>query len=237
LYRSPLKVLLAFAVLAVAVDADASTVSAARWSETRCKATLRSWERHHRNASSLQKVSMAGVFDRRHGCRLPLPRKATPPPATPHPTASAPAPPPPAAPVTATPVPPAPTLPDPTTVTTYPMSNASEGITAGTQECISGQIFRGYPLVNSPTGTWVYAIDKLYARPSDGSAGWHVDQSGGLHYNGTHRPVFDWYDEHGQVGSGAMDTWNITSGWTVTIVQFVWDAGVWYHSDETECSF
>jgi hypothetical protein len=160
------------------------------------------------------------------------------------PVAPAPTPPPKLTPTpkpTPTPTPATAAPPDPTTTVTYPMTDASEGITAGYQECNFGQILRAYPLINLPTGTWVYAIDKLYAKPSDGSAGWHLESSGVLYYNGTYRPVFDWYNlQTGQVAPGGqspMDDWDISSGWTVTIVQYVWDEGVWYRSDETPCPF
>ena len=118
------------------------------------------------------------------------------------------------------------------------MTDSTEGISPGDQECINNQITRGFPLVSSPTGTWVYAIDKLFAEPTNGSAGWHLDASGDLYYNGTYHPVFDWYDRgSGQVGTGAMDAWDIASGWTVETVQYVWDDGVWYYSVGGACAF
>jgi hypothetical protein len=45
--------------------------------------------------------------------------------------------------------------------------------------------------------------------------------------------VFDWYNRtSNQVagGWGDLDAWDIASGWTVTIVGYVWDNGQWYAS-------
>jgi hypothetical protein len=120
------------------------------------------------------------------------------------------------------------------------MADSTQGMTPGTEQCGFNQVWRGSPSVTSPTGTWLYVVDKLYARPSNGSAGWHVDSTGDYYYNGTGRPpVFDWIDMRtGQVGGqSALDTWTINPGWTVDILQFVWDNGVWYYTGGPGCVF
>ena len=66
--------------------------------------------------------------------------------------------------------------------------------------------------------------------------------SGDYYYNGTSRPVFDWYDyKTGQVGGsglGTMDAWTINGGWYVTIVQYVWVNGTWFNSTPSQgCAF
>jgi hypothetical protein len=119
------------------------------------------------------------------------------------------------------------------------MTQSSEGITPGVEECNFGTISRGYPNVASPTGSVVYSLDKLWARPTSNPTGWYVDKSGELFYNGTYRPVFDWYNARtNQVAFfGNQDLWYVNSGYTVTIIQYVWDAGIWYRSDEAQCAF
>jgi hypothetical protein len=129
---------------------------------------------------------------------------------------------------------------DPTLTTTYPMSESPEGITPGTQQCLVVSIDRDYPLVDSPTGSVVYAIDKLWARRTDWSVGWSVAASGELYYNGTHGSTFLWYNARTNsvaYGDTPEDSWNINPGYTVIIIQYVWDEGIWYRSDESECSF
>jgi hypothetical protein len=158
------------------------------------------------------------------------------PPATPAP-APVPAPKPVASPA---PVASSPSIVDPTTTTTYPMSQSPEGIVQGTMECNFGTISRGYPVVNSPTGSIVFSLDKLWARPTSNPAGWYVDKSGELFYNGTYHPVFDWYNaKTNQVAFfGNQDLWYMNTGYTATVVQYVWDEGIWYHSDESQqCAF
>jgi hypothetical protein len=94
--------------------------------------------------------------------------------------------------------------------------------------------------VGSPSGQYVWALDELWAIPTNGSAGWHLDSLGDYYWNGTARPVFDWYDyEDGHIagGIGDMDTWNINPGWTVSIVQWVWVDGTWYADVGGSCSF
>lgn len=130
--------------------------------------------------------------------------------------------------------------PDPWTVTSYPASDSTAGIVPGTEHCLDGAVWRDAPEVSSPTGTWLYVKDVLYARPTNGTAGWHIDSYGDDYYNGTAKPpIFDWFDlRTGQVGNqSGLESWNVSGGWTVAEVQFIWDQGVWYRSDEAACSF
>jgi hypothetical protein len=120
-------------------------------------------------------------------------------------------------------------------------ATADPGVTFGTADCGFGQITVEAPLVNSPTGQWVYAIDQVWAAPTSeagSAAAWSFNTSGDWYYNGTYRPVFDWYnDRTNQIaGFGEMDGWNIGSGWTVAVFQYVWDNGVYYSDLVGECS-
>jgi hypothetical protein len=82
-------------VLTGALGVNASAASASRhWSGTRCRATYRAWRKHHRHASARRRVSVAGGYDKHHGCRLPLPAEAVHPVVLPPAPAPAPAPPP-----------------------------------------------------------------------------------------------------------------------------------------------
>jgi hypothetical protein len=141
---------------------------------------------------------------------------------------------------TPTPTPAVPQIVDPTLSTTYPMSESPEGMTPGTEQCLVVSIDRDYPLVDSPTGSVVYAIDKLWARRTDWSIGWYVAASGELYYNGTHGSTFIWYNAKtngAAFGNTPEDSWDVNPGYTVIIIQYVWDEGIWYRSDEQECSF
>jgi hypothetical protein len=113
------------------------------------------------------------------------------------------------------------------------------GITFGPEECLGG-IGRTAPSVGSPTGQWVWTIDQVWAIPTNGSAPWHLDASGDYYYNGTARPVFDWNDiKDGHIagGWGDMDSWGVNSGWTVSVIQWVWVNGTWYDNVGGLCSF
>jgi hypothetical protein len=112
-------------------------------------------------------------------------------------------------------------------------------ITVQGQVCEFGSVSRGFPTVGSPSGSYVFTVDELWARPENGST-WHMDATGDYWWNGTNRPVFDWYDYRtGDIGgSGTMDSWSINSGWYVTIVQYVWVNGTWYSAIPPEgCAF
>jgi hypothetical protein len=123
-----------------------------------------------------------------------------------------------------------------------PAAHAADAfaVTFGGQECLFNQVVRTFPLVPSPTGTDVFAVNTLYAIPSNGSGTWRYEGISDYYYNGTYRPVYDWYDyQTGQVGAGdsAMAVWNINAGWTADIIQWVWDSGQWYPSVPQPCSF
>lgn len=88
-----------------------------------------------------------------------------------------------------------------------------------------------------PTGTWVYARDALYTAPSSGGT-WTFAGNGPLYYNGTNRAVFDWYDinNNSLATQSALDTFNVPAGDEASIIQFVWDDGIWYQSDAAGCT-
>ncbi len=133
-------------------------------------------------------------------------------------------------------------LGDPTK-STATMSQSRNGMIEGTQECLSGTIQRSAPTVSSPTGSAVYAIDYLWVQTSGGS--FVPELSGALYKSGTAggRPVTAWEDtktgkavDYGAFGT--MDAWSINPGHVVATIQYVWDEGVWYHSEENQaCSF
>jgi hypothetical protein len=111
----------------------------------------------------------------------------------------------------------------------------------GSQTCFSPEIYRTFPALYAPTGAYVWTIASLYVIPTNESAGWHYEGSSDFFYNGTYRPVFDWYDYGtGAVGAGgsAMAAWYISSGWTADIVQWVWENGQWSAPSVPEvCAF
>jgi hypothetical protein len=116
-------------------------------------------------------------------------------------------------------------------------------ITVSAQECGLDDVYRGFPSVGNPAGTYVWTVDELWARPET-STTWHMDTVGDYYYNGTHGAVYDWYDyKTGQVDNGgnsltAMNDWTINPGWYVSIVQYVWVNGTWFSSVPPEgCAF
>jgi hypothetical protein len=154
----------------------------------------------------------------------PIPIAPTPPvgPAPPPPTTTTPPPPPPSAP----PPPPPPPLPGLSALNI----RAHEASSFGSQTCFAPEIYRTFPELDAPTGTYVWTIAELYVIPTNESAGWQYAGASDFWWNGTYRPVFDWYNYRtGAVGAGgsAMAVWYINSGWTADIVQWVWENGQW----------
>ena len=135
---------------------------------------------------------------------------------------------------------------DPTTAgqTAYPIQNSSAGITGGEASCeraFGNEMRITQPLISSPTGTFVYAIDKLYSR-KDGTTSWSLDKSGEQFYSGTYngtRSVYQWANLHsGQPDTSYnLDAWSINAGWEVDIVQYVWINNVWYYWNPGVCQY
>src|ERR1700733_624434 len=127
-------------------------------------------------------------------------------------------------------------LGDPTKTTTT-MSQSRNGMIEGTQECLGETIQRSAPTVGTPTGSAIYAIDYLWVETAGGS--FVPELSGDLYKSGTAggRPVTAWEDtKTGKAVNygafGPMDTWSINPGQIVATIQYVWDDGAWYRSEE-----
>jgi hypothetical protein len=118
---------------------------------------------------------------------------------------------------------------------------ADPGITFGGGFCGVDQTGVGFPFVTSPSGTWDFVANVLYARPDNGSSGWEQAAPMDWWYNGTARPpIFDWFhypSNQASGGTGDMTTWNINPGWQVAIVQYVVDDGNIYDNLATDCMF
>jgi hypothetical protein len=173
------------------------------------------------------------------------PTTPTTPPTTPTtpPTATTPSPPP--FPTTTPPPPPPPPFASARDANTETFkaddAQANYDIAVQGQFCGDGFVSRAFPSVGNPAGTYVWTVNQLWARPENSNA-WHMDVSGDYFYNGTHAPVFDWYDyKTGQVGGdalGTMNAWTINPGWYVTMIQYVWVNGAWYSSVSAQgCAF
>lgn len=129
--------------------------------------------------------------------------------------------------------------PYPWTSPFVPMTASPEGISGGPYVCQNGVFTRGVPFVTSPTGSVVYARDALFTRPANGSSGWTVSQYGPLYYSGTALGMaIAWanYNTNQIAPQDAMDSFTVPAGTQAAIVQYVWDAGVWY-GDYALCNF
>ena len=166
---------------------------------------------------------------------IPMPSPAPAPTAAPSP---APAPPPSPAPA---PTLTGPQLPaNPWAVTSEPVMDSPNQITMGGQYCGAGEIAIGAPTVTAPTGSYVYTRDAVYTK-LEGQPGdlYLAGYGDGFYQGAANGPVSSWQDlsTGGIVSQGALDAWNVDSGYDAAIVQWVWDNGTWYESNDTECAF
>ena len=117
------------------------------------------------------------------------------------------------------------------------ISTNTEDMTPGDETCFLGQVSVDSPTIGAPTGTWVYARDALFTEPP-GSTAWSLADYGPLYYNGTHRAVFLWYDINNNAGApqSDLDTFDVPAGDEASIIQYIWDGGIWYQSDGPACT-